>query len=92
MKSNILCQFCHSTNHPSNDCPERAKKRALTGGVDPKSFQSQQLAIEAERQLTAEDELNDFLKEIQKSKEQQDQLKSIAYEAITANANKAYDQ
>lgn len=42
--------------------------------------------------LSAEDELNSFLKEIQKGKDQQNELQSITYDAIAKNAAKAYDE
>jgi len=86
-KNKIVCQYCQSTNHPSNDCPEKAKSRhlqnALTNGVDPKS---NQLAIEANRMLSVEDELKEFMDEIQRDKDEKEKIKMITHEAIASNA------
>jgi hypothetical protein len=57
VKSNIVCQNCQSTNHASKDCPERDKVRAL----DPKA---NLLSIEANRLISVEDELHNFMEEI----------------------------
>lgn len=35
-KTNVVCQFCFATSHPTNDCPKRHGMRAI-GGIDPKS-------------------------------------------------------
>lgn len=84
-KSKVMCQHCQSTSHPSNDCPDKAKQRAL----DPKS---NMLSIEANRLLTVEDELNDFMEEVERERNDKDHLKSITYEAINQNAQKAYEE
>ena len=92
-KNKIVCQHCGSTNHPSNDCPEKAKSRhiqnALTNGVDPKS---NQLAIEANRMLSVEDELKEFMNEIQRDKDEKEKIKMITHQAIVSNAQKSYDE
>lgn len=92
-KNKIVCQHCGSTNHPSNDCPEKAKSRhiqnALTNGVDPKS---NQLAIEANRMLSVEDELKEFMNEIQRDKDEKEKIKMITHQAIVSNARKSYDE
>jgi hypothetical protein len=70
--ANILCEHCYSTNHPSNDCPQK-NKRAI--GLDPKSHA-------AITHLTAEQELENFLKELKQGNDQKEMLKSITYEAL----------
>ena len=86
IKSNIMCQHCSSTNHLSSDCPQRYSHRQnALGGIDPKS----QLAL---TELTAEEELQRFLEEVQKGKEKKDQLKSITFDQIAQNAGKSYEE
>ena len=79
-----MCTFCSATNHLSGDCPQKQQNRAL-GGLDPKS----QMAI---TELSAEEELQRFLKEVQRGKDQKDQLKSITYDTIAHNAQKDYEE
>jgi hypothetical protein len=44
------------------------------------------LSIEAQRLVTVEDELNDFMEEVERERNDKDHMKSITYDAINQNA------
>lgn len=50
------------------------------------------LSIEAQRLVTVEDELNDFMEEVERERNDKDHMKSITYDAINQNAQKAYEE
>ena len=85
MKSNIRCDYCNSTTHPTSDCPVKFKQRALN---DPKSA----LAItDNVVDQTPEEQLHTFLQEIKHGQTAKEQLQGITYESIKQNAGKSYE-
>lgn len=91
-KTKVRCKHCNSTNHVSNDCPVKGRQlfKALT--ADPKARQVQEAEAKANMLLSAEDEVQDFLKEMKQAKENKESLKALMAEEVKKNEDRAYDE
>lgn len=68
----IYCSICGLNNHPTYDCPQNSKFQIFVIFLLEKRNKHQE-----KEEITMEEELHNFLKDMEKQREQKDKMKSI---------------